>query len=415
VAIAAGCAALGACRSEAPTAPAAVVPIRALTAVEQRAASASNGFAFTMLRQLAAATPAENVVLSPLSGSAALGMTLHGADGETRAGMQRALGVADLTVEQASAAYRDLVPLLLTADPAVTIRSANALWQAPWFTTRPAFDEAMRTYYGATTRPVDFADAVNAAATMNRWASEQTSGRIPKVFEPDQLSADLVLVLMNALYFKGPWAARFDARETRPRPFTLGDGSTVNVPTMFRATVPLRTGADAGAEVAELPFGGGAYAMTLVMPARGRSLDALVASLDASRWTSLVATLRDDTRDVYLPKLELAGERLWNAPLQALGMIDAFSPARADFSPLSSQCAPGAAAAGRCVISFVKQNVWVRVDEEGAEAAAVTSVGVGITSLPAAVAIDRPFVFAIRERSTGAVLFLGAVRDPRAR
>jgi serpin B len=353
--------------------------------------------------------------VSPLSGSAALGMTLNGADGETRAGMQRALGVADLTVEQSNAAYRDIVPLLLAADPAVTIRSANALWQAPWFTTRPAFDDAMRTYYGATTRPVDFADATAAAATMNRWANDQTSGRIPKVFEPHQISRDLVLVLMNALYFKGPWAARFDAGETRPRPFTLGDGSTVNVPTMFRAKVPLRTGADTGAEVVELPFGGGAYAMTIVLPAQGRPLDALVASLDASRWASLVGTLRDDARDVYLPKFELAGERLWNAPLQALGMVDAFSPSRADFSLLSSQCAPGGTAAGRCVISFVKQNIWVRVDEEGAEAAAVTSVGVGVVSLPAAVTIDRPFVFAIRERSTGAVLFLGAVRDPRAR
>jgi serpin B len=167
--------------------------------------------------------------------------------------------------------------------------------------------------------------------------------------------------------------------------------------------------------VVELPFGGGAYAMTIVMPARGRPLDALVASLDASRWTALVGTLRDDARDVYLPKLELAGERLWNAPLQALGMVDAFSRARADFSLLSTQCAAGAPAGGRCVIDFVKQNVWVRVDEEGAEAAAVTSVGVGVVSLPAAVTVDRPFVFAIRERSTGAVLFLGAVRDPRAR
>ena len=384
-------------------------PLRALTPTETQAVRASNGFAFAMLQALAAETPTRNVLLSPLSGAAALGMTLNGAAGETRAGMQRALGIAGLTVEQANAAYRELVPLLVGADPAVTIRSANVLWPRQGFALRPAFTQTLQADYDAPVRPLDFADRARSAATINDWARERTDGLIPKVMTAEELTDDLVLLLMNALYFKGPWTARFDVARTAPRAFTLGSGAVAQVPTMYRERTALRRAGDATAEVIELPFGAGRYAMTFVMPPRGGSLDRLVAELTDARWEQLVAALRDDTVHVAVPRFELRGDRRWNDALRGLGMADAFDVRRADFAPLSDRCTPP----GTCVISFVKQNVYVRVDEAGAEAAAVTTVGIGLTSAPLVAAVDRAFVFAIRERSTGAVLFAGRVVDPR--
>lgn len=390
-----------------------VEPVRALTAVEQRALVASNGFGLAMLGHLVRETPTQNVVVSPLSGAAALGMTMNGTSGETLAGMQRALGVAGMPLAESNAAYRALVPLLVNADPAVTIRSANALWPRTGFALRPEFVRTVQEDFGATVRTLDFGDQRGAAATVNGWAREQTNGLIPEVMKAEQFTDDLVLLLQNALYFKGPWTARFEVRNTAPRPFTLADGRVASVPTMSRERTALRAGSEGGVQVIELPFGGGAYAMTFVLPPRGGSLAALVASLDGARWERLMRALRADTQEVLVPKFELRGERFWNEPLRAMGMARAFDDTAAEFDRLSDGCT---GPMRRCFISFVKQNAVVKVDEVGAEAAAVTTVGVGVTSAgPPPAAVDRAFVFAIRERSTGAILFVGQVTDPRER
>ena len=394
----------------------AVVPRRPLTAAEAAAVRASNAFAFDLLREVGAEAEhrGRNLVLSPYSGAAALGMTLNGARGATLAGMQQALGVAGQTVPESNATFQALTAYLLGADARVTVRSANSVWTAPGFPVAAAFADTVRRYFDAEARSVAFGTA-EATRAMNAWASEKTDGRIPRVFEDGQPSADNVVVLMNALYFKGAWSARFDAAETRDRPFALPTGATVAVPTMSRDDAPVRVGGDAGAQVGELPYGGGAYAMTVLLPPRGADVEAFAAALTPARWDALVGGLRDATLPVVLPKFALAGESVWNAPLRRLGMDAAFDPARADFSGLSPQCLPQGPAGRDCHVGFVKQNVDLRVDEEGTTAAAVTSVGIGVTSAPAAFAVDRPFVFAVRERSSGAILFLGRVLDPRAK
>jgi serpin B len=171
----------------------------------------------------------------------------------------------------------------------------------------------------------------------------------------------------------------------------------------------MRVGGDAsGARVGELAYGDGAYAMTVVLPPEGTDVDAYAAALTPARWDALVGTLADATRRVELPKFRLASESRWNDALVRLGMGAAFS-GEADFSPLSERCRPG-----DCAISLVKQNVDVEVDEEGTTAAAVTVVAIERVSLPAAFAVDRPFLFAIRERASGAILFVGRVVDPRS-
>lgn len=405
---------LAACH-ERTAGPGGEVPRRALTAAEAQTVRASNQFAFDLLREVGVedAHRGKNLVLSPYSGVAALGMTLNGAAGATRAGMQQALGLAGQTLEQANTTFQGLTTYLLGADPRVTVRTANSVWAAEGFPVRPAFAEAVRTYYDAEARTARFGTA-EATRAINAWASEKTDGRIPKVFDPGQPDDSYVLLLMNALYFKGQWAARFDAAHTQPAPFRLDGGTTVQVPTMMRRDeTPLRVGSADGARVGELAYGNGAYVMTIVLPPAGTSVEVYAAALTPARWDALVASLVDATLPVTLPKFALKGESTWNAPLVRLGMADAFDPRRADFSGVSERCLPQGPPGRDCHIGFVKQNIDVQVDEEGTVAAAVTSVGLRTSSAPMPFVVDRPFLFAIRERASGAILFLGRVVDPR--
>ncbi len=395
--------------------PGVAVPRRALSADEAQAVRASNAFAFDLLREVGAEADhrGKNLVLSPYSGSAALGMTANGAAGPTRDGMLRALGLGGRTLEQHNETMRALTAYLLGADPRVTVRTANSVWAAEGFPVRPEFAQTVRTYYDAEARVARFGTA-EATRAINAWAGEKTQGRITKLFDDGQPDASYVLLLMNALYFKGQWAARFDPAHTQPAPFRLDDGTAASVPTMSRAETRVRAAAVDGAEVGELPYGDGAYVMTVVLPPRGTGVEAYAAALTPDRWDALVGRLAEREMMVRLPKFALKGRSRWNGPLTRLGMADAFSAARADFSGLSTGCLPQGPAGRDCHIGFVQQDVDLQVDEEGTVAAAVTSVGIRVTSAPPAFAVDRPFLFAIRERASGAILFLGRVLDPRA-
>jgi serpin B len=325
--------------------------------------------------------------------------------------MLRALGLGGQPAAQHNATMRALTAYLLGADPRVTVRTANSVWAAEGFPVRQTFADTVRAFYDAEARTARFGTA-EATGAINAWASEKTQGRIPKVFEDGDPGPLTVMLLMNALYFKGQWAARFDPARTQPAPFRLENGTAASVPTMSRDDAPIRMARVDGAEVGELPYGNGAYVMTVVLPPRGTGVEAYAASLTPGRWDALVGALADQTMPVRMPRFSLKGESVWNAPLGRLGMADAFRPGVADFSALSPACLPAGPA--DCHITLVKQNVDLQVDEEGTVAAAVTSVVVGTTSAPPTFAVDRPFLFAIRERASGAILFLGRVLDPRA-
>lgn len=410
VPLAAACADRASGPAEEPRGPG---DLRPLVAAEQQAVAASNSFAFGLLREMATADPGTNLVVSPYSATAALAMTMNGAAGATRREMQQALGFGDVPTGEANATFRTLTARLLGADPKVTIGVANAVWAMEGFALRAGFVDTARTFYDATARTVRFGTA-EATRTINQWANDATRGRIPKVFEEGEPDGDTRAVLANALYFLGQWTTRFDPSRTAPRPFATARGGSVAVPTMSASELPIRLGGDATVQVAELPYGSGAYAMTVLLPAPGTSVETLARGLDAARWSTLVTTLRDARMDVALPKFTLEGRRTLNRPLQTLGMRAAFDPNRADFSALSAGCRAGASApGGDCHISDVFQNIFIRVDEQGTEAAAVTVVTIRVTSAPPVFAVDRPFLFAIRERQTGAVLFLGRITDPR--
>jgi serpin B len=379
---------------------------RQLSAAEQEIIRNTNVFGFDLFERVHATETGPNVFLSPLSASMALGMLVNGAAGETWEGMREALRFQDLSAEQINESYRGLMDLLLDLDPRVTVRIGNSVWSRQGIPFEQTFMTTVRDYFDAEARELDFDDPATLTA-INGWASDATNGRIERVL--DEIRSDHIMFLLNAIYFKGKWERQFDPADTRQAPFTRADGSQVSVPMMsLRQPVALPFAYTAEYQAIELAYGGKAYAMTIVLPAPGHTLSNLVQSFDAQAWNGLVERLDSASVQVQIPRFRLKYEELLNRPLMDMGMGEAFGR-RADFTRLTP-----IALENTVCINFVKQNTFVEVNEEGTEAAAVTTIGVGVTSAPPSFIVDRPFLFVIRERLSGTILFMGAIGDPMA-
>ncbi len=362
-------------------------------------------FGFELLRRVhSVETPGENIFISPLSVAMALGMAYNGAAGSTEAALREALALGDVTAAEMGAAYRRLVDRLLELDSAVEFLPANSIWYREGLEVRAEFLELNRRDYDAEVTALEF-DRPEAAPTINGWVKEKTKGLIDKIVEPP-IDPLMMLFLVNAFYFKGRWTDPFQPELTAARPFRLADGSTKQVPTMaFAAPRPVGYYRGTGVEALELTYGDSAFVMTIVMPDDPGAIGGLVASLTPERWGTIVGGLATSPFEVYMPKFKMEYEITLNDALQAMGMGVAFDPAGADFSGIGRGPRP-------LYISEVKHKTYVDVNEEGTEAAAVTGVGVRVTSVPPRISVDRPFVFAIRERSSRAVLFLGVMMEP---
>ena len=411
LATAAALAALG-CRPNGPvTGPAPITALpRALTAAEQRLIVADNRFALRLLGQVTAEQrdAPGNVFLSPLSVAMALAMTYNGAAGATEEAMRATLDLEGMPVSEVNLAYRELIALLQGLDPRVRFTLANSIWYRQGFTVEQPFLDATRAHYDARVAALDFRSP-DAAQTINAWVSEETQGRITEIVEP-VLPEWAMMYLINAIYFKGDWTQQFDARLTASRPFRLADGSTVTVPTMTHGReANVRVYRDASAQVLELPYGGRAFTMTVVMPPQPDGIDALLAGLTAERWDDWIAGLDSTTSVVYLPKFVLTNDLLLNSTLGTLGMGIAFDCDAPDMADFTRMHVPQ-----EVCITRVKHKTYVDVNEEGTEAAAVTAVEVGVTSAPLPIVVDRPFLFAIRETLSGTILFIGVIRNPVA-
>jgi serine protease inhibitor len=378
---------------------------RDLTAAEQELIQSDNAFGLKLFREIHAQEDVgKNLFISPLSVAMALGMTYNGAAGATQEAMQETLELQGLSLEEVNQSYRSLIDLLADLDPTVEWLLANSIWYREGFPVLPEFLEVNQEYFDAEVAALDFASP-DAAPTINNWVSENTNGRIEEIVD-DPIAWDIVMFLINAIYFKGDWTVQFDPDLTADRPFTVADGSQKQVPMM---TYPYSRVVEAGyyrdehLQALDLPYGGRAYSMTILLPAREGQIGALVESLDSERWSSIIAGLESAELNVVMPKYTLEYELEMKDVLTALGMGIAFGGA--DFSKI----APG------ICISKVKHKTFVDVSEEGTEAAAVTSVEVVSTSTasgPPTIHVDRPFLFVIRERFSGTILFMGLIMDP---
>jgi serpin B len=342
-------------------------------------------------------------MLSPFSASAALTMLLNGCEAQTKTQLMQVLGFsANMELEDVNRTYQSLLKQLLEADPKVNLAIANAIFYREGFSVKQPFLNTMTKDFNAQVKALDF-DSPSAINAINKWASDNTNAKIPKVI--DNISREMMMFLMNALYFKGQWSSQFDKSATEPRPFYLEDGSIVQVPTMEGKPGVMRYYGN-GYNVVELPYGRKNFSMVIVVP--DGVLSEFYTTFDAATWKHITSVLDNQNEwiesRVALPKFKFEYEKILNDQLKAMGMNDAFIPYVADLSGISDS---------EIFVSFVKQNTFVEVNEEGTEAAAVTTIGVEITSIgPSGFIIDRPFIFAIRERTSNALLFIGAVANP---
>ncbi|MEJ2541485.1 MAG: serpin family protein [Gemmatimonadota bacterium] len=377
---------------------------RTLTTVETELVSASNQFGLDLLRETLAREEGLNVVLSPLSASVALGMTLNGADGSTFDAMRETLGYPGLQQAEINAAYRDLLTLLVELDPDVEFQVANSLWADEGFPFEEDFVARVQSSFDAVARTLDL-QAPATLGEINGWVEEETNGYIPTLL--DEIPAETVMYLINAIYFESTWTLQFDPDETRTAPFRRADGVEVQVPLMSMRSAEIPWVRDEGFVAADLPYGAEAFGMLVILPAEGTPVRDFVANLTAGDLAEIESALVErQLSRLALPRFKLSYGTLLNDALKAMGMEVAFDELAADFDRMSPD--------SRLFIDEVRQKTFIEVDEAGTRAAAATSVGVGETSLPPELVADRPFLFVLRERLSGTILFTGVVGDPTA-
>lgn len=342
---------------------------------------------------------AKNVFISPLSLHIALGMILNGANTATAQEIQKTLKLDAQTLAEANQTYQNLMENLPRTDPKVTMTLANSVWYRNTFQVATSFQDVLKQTFQAQVSAKDFNNPATVA-DINAWASKETNGKIPKVIE--QIQPDNVMFLMNALYFKGDWQKQFKTEQTVDAPFKLASGGETTV-RMMRLDHTFRRAFRSNYAAVELPYGSDKFAMTILLPAESTTADAVLNGFSSADWSQLQKDMQPSKIDFGLPKFTLNYEITLNKALTAMGMPTAFTD-RADFTKINP--------AGGLLLSFVKQNTFVAVDEKGTEAAAVTTGGVSTTSMPMPTLCDRPFVFVIHEKTSGTVLFVGKIADP---
>ncbi len=411
------CVAVAGCGSSAGTITLARADVARLAAPPADAASgaaAIDGFGFELLRAMG---ERGNAVVSPASVALALAMARAGAAGSTATQLDAVLHDAAsdahptwlnalaAALESRSGTFKDA----RNEDQTVTLRIANAPFAQQGLTLKPAFLEALAERYGAGVRLVDFETAAEAARqAINGWVSDQTEQRIRELLAKGILDDQTRLVLVNAIYLKAAWANPFESKATVPAPFTGLDGTSSQVATMHEtAELPYAEGA--GWRAVELPYVGGSLAMDVIVP---DDFERFTAKLDASTFEAIVAGLAGRQPQVSLSLPTFGTETLarLDGALKSLGMVDPFDPGRADFSGMTAE--------EQLYITAVVHQANIDVNEQGTEASAATAVVVGRTSAPldqVTFNVDHPFVFALRDLPTGAIVFLGQITAPAPR
>lgn len=376
-----------------------------LTMKQREVVASANSFAFDLFKLVVAGEAAgTNIMISPFSVTSALSMTLNGAAGGTFDAVKSALRYDNMSIEEINDTYRKLVTEMIPVDERVVMEIANSVWAENQFPVKKEFIDALKEWYRAEARNFDVFDP-RSVDIINGWIEEKTHDRIQKMIA--QLEPDLAMLLINAVYFNGKWKHQFDSKLTADRPFYVTPGNPVNVPMMYQKQ-KFGVAAAGKAKLVELPYGQGNYSMVVALPDEGASAAEIATGLDAGKWEEWMAALDYGITEVelYMPKFKYDYKRKLNDDLVSLGMGPAFNPGVADFSRISDV---------EVFISFVLHQTFIENKEEGTEAAAATVIGFTRTSLPPEpeiVNLNRPFLYFIRETTTGAIVFMGLINNP---
>jgi serpin B len=374
--------------------------------VNPKLVKANTQFGFKLFSEILKQDGQDNVFVSPSSVAIALSMTYNGASGETQKAMAKALQIQGLSLSELNQANADLKTGLENADPSVQIAIANSLWAREGVSFNSGFIDRNQTFYNANVKTLDFNSAA-APGEINNWVKESTRGRISQIVE--QIRSDQVMFLLNAVYFKGKWTDEFDKKQTKTRPFYLADGTQKQHPLMQQKG-KYRYYENEQFQAVSLPYGSEQMSLYVFLPNEKSNLSTFYKTLTEKNWQTWMEQFSQRQGSIQIPRFKLSYDTELKEALSALGMGVAFDRSKANFSNLSNATTN---------IDEVKHKTFVEVNEEGTEAAAVTSVGITVTSVqvetpPFEMVVNRPFFCAIRDNKTGEILFMGSIVNPNS-
>lgn len=387
-------------------------PAAGLTATDSTLVTSANSFGLKLFHQLNESAPANtNLFISPMSISYALAMALNGADKTTYDAIALTMELAGMSRESIDASNRQLMSYLTAADSSVTFDIANSIWYRAGLPIREKFITTNQTFFDAKVQGLDFNNP-DAAGTINAWVAESTRGKISQIVSPP-IDPHMVMFLINAIYFKGSWSTKFVKGATTDHPFYLADGSTESC-RMMNSKRDYAYFENGEFQAIRLPYGDSAFSMLVFLPRDTAGVDALITDLDDDAWSQWRRNFFVTEVQFGLPRFKFEYSVTLNDILKSMGMEIAFAPDGADFGRMVHL---DQMQGENVYISDVKHKTFLQVDEEGTEAAAVTSIGMIATSAamprPTPVMIvDHPFLFAIEEKTTGSLIFIGKVMKP---
>lgn len=387
-----------------PEKPGQTGTMKAEATVKASMPEAANRLGFELLAELAQKASGENVFISPYSIHTALCMAWSGARGGTAGAMAKTMHIAGTDMRGVMESSLALKDGLASADTMVRFDIANSLWSRRGLPLRPEFKAGVEKYFGGKAEELDFGSP-QALRTINGWVKERTNGKIDRIIE--RIPPDAALYLINAIYFKGKWRTQFDKALTRDQDFFPPGGGSKKMPFM-RQDGEYQYLRGEGFQAARLPYGSGRFAMYVFLPDKRDGLGWFLKTVTAENWSTWLSGFRKTKGHIELPRFKADFFRDLVPALDKLGMSPAFGNS-ADFSGMSAE--------GLSIDEVLHKTV-VEVNEEGTEAAAVTSIGVRVASArpepePFRMVVDHPFLMAIADQETRAILFLGAIHEPK--
>ena len=373
-----------------------------LTRSQQQLVSSSNAFAFNLFREVTTTdgqSAVKSQIVSPISVTYALGMLNNGATGDTQAQINQVLGFGDTGADSINAYCKKMLMEATKLDKLTKVMIANTIFMNKDYELKLDFVKKAKTYYDADPETRDFRDG-KTRGVINKWGKDHTEGMIPEVLKEEEFNPYAASYLLNAIYFKGTWMSKFDKGSTKNETFTAPDGDR-KVPMMHQKSHFPYTENDI-CQVLRLPYGNGAYSMTVLLPKDGKSIADVSQTLTAGTWQNYQHMLSAEA-DVKLPRFESQSDIDLKTIMADMGMPKAFDKDYAEFPNFCNV---------PTYIGLMKQVARIKLNEEGTEAAAVTIIGVNeITSIsqPREVIFhaNRPFIYVISEVSTGAIFFIG--------
>jgi serine protease inhibitor len=371
---------------------------RTLSAAETQVLEGSNKFAFKLFKKIQKGEP-ENAFVSPLSVSTALAMTLNGAAGETQQSILNTIDYGDFSAAEVNEAYKELTSLLKTTDRKVELGLANSVWYTDNLHVQNTFANAIRDFYDGTVQGLDFNNSNASKQIINGWVEQKTHDRIKNLIE--EIANDHVMFLVNDIYFKGDWTYQFDKSKTKPSNFTTPSGN-ITTDLMFSEGSTVNFYSDDNLQLVDIPYGNEQFSFTLLMPHQAADVKSLIDNLNPEDFSYWLSQSRKISARLELPKFKMEWKLDLKQNLAEMGMnMHGFPNLFEEDVPLA--------------ISSVVHQSFVEVNGEGSEAAAATVVDVVVTSAPSeptTITLDKSFVFMIREKHTGIILFIGQLIDP---